>query len=406
MLKINKKYLDFFESYKNVGLLAGGRNTGKSFFGATLCLLNAREGTCNSYAMRKTYETAERDTASLVLAVAKLLFGEEEVAELWRYKISYNQLVFKPTGNYIIFRGVGRQVEDLKSFGDINFIWIDEATNFSSDEMATIIPSIIGRLGESKMLLTSNIPPNKRHWIYRMFLSPERANKYYKGMLSSYKDNPYINQEEVYEQIASLYPKGSSRYIREIEGRIPEFSSEFVINNFNSYSINSKFSNIDFLLSMNAGDLYILAVSFNNKTKEFFVLGEKLIENSAEFFSPFGEFFNNILGRFKDKVFKKPSLLVDMKTYKLLYNNVLKNLINIKVFPVKNVYSFSNLTIFNFKPLDLKIDSLCYTLLNEIDLAEWRIVESLDLEEFKEELVENKVKLFFLNSLRLAKALI
>lgn len=368
-VSINELYKKwYFENPKALNMLCGGRNTGKSYFGATLCILNSLKNICNSVAMRRTSLTAQRDTALLIIGVGKLIL-KNDFEKIFTYQPSYNRFKNNLNDKFILVRGIGRQVEDLKSFGEIKFLWIDEATNFTDLEMETLIPSIKDRHIGASLLLTSNIPASKRHWIYKFFIHQNTRLEDSKYLLSSFKDNPYIDQKKYLIFMNSLFKKGSNAYTREVLGQIPEFSNNYLIYDYEIKLVEAKFKMVFILLKLIASEVFILVVAFKNN--EFFILNEYKLESLKSFY----EVLNNIINENEKFLYIKTSENIKIFTskddYKILYHSFKSNNIILNLYVNKKPLKLEDLRLFNFNNIKIVIDVNIKALKDEFDIVEW-----------------------------------
>lgn len=109
----------------------------------------------------------------------QLLWGIEQlgVSHLWRAKLSPLELVYKPTGQRIIFRGADKP-QKLKSTkvhrGYIKYIWYEEADEFGGEEeLRTINLSLLRGGSDFKVFYTYNPPKSQRNWINAAVTVPQ-----------------------------------------------------------------------------------------------------------------------------------------------------------------------------------------------------------------------------------------
>jgi len=145
--------------------LKGGRGSGKSsFVSLEIPFGMMQEPETNAIIYRKVADTM-RDSvyAQMVWAIEKL-----GVAEYWQNRLSPMELVYKPTGQRILFRGADdpQKSKGIKlQKGYFRYLWFEELTEFASmQDVATIKASVI-RGGEAFTFYTYNPPMSALNWV-------------------------------------------------------------------------------------------------------------------------------------------------------------------------------------------------------------------------------------------------
>ncbi|MGB9772333.1 MAG: PBSX family phage terminase large subunit [Candidatus Kapaibacteriota bacterium] len=171
-------------------VLYGGAGAGKSYFAAQKCLdyvLRFRER--KILVIRKTFPALRRTAMEMLEGLLK------------RYGIPYKfnrqeHIVRTVNQNQIWFASIGTGGEDfhkIKSITDVDFIWIEEATELSEKEFDEIDRRLRGQEleeGYRQICLTLN-PIDINHWIHRRFFVQDVGTK----IRTTYKDNKYIDSE-------------------------------------------------------------------------------------------------------------------------------------------------------------------------------------------------------------------
>ncbi len=146
--------------------LKGGRGSAKSSFISLEIVLGVmRDPEANAVVLRKVGNTL-RDSVyeQMVWAVEKL-----KVGDLWEQKKTPLCLIFKPTGQKILFRG-GDNPHKIKSVkvskGYVRFIWYEEVDEFRGMEELRVINQSLMRGGKKfDVFYSYNPPKNVGHWV-------------------------------------------------------------------------------------------------------------------------------------------------------------------------------------------------------------------------------------------------
>lgn len=146
----------------------------------------------NLLAMRKS-EVTNRDSTFAELRAAIYRMG---VSRYWRIVNSPLELTCL-NGNKVIFRGMNdqKQREKIKSItfahGKLTDIWLEEATEFTRDDVEILDDRLRGELPEGlfyQMRLTFN-PVSASHWIKRIYFDHKDENVFTHH--STYLDNRF-----------------------------------------------------------------------------------------------------------------------------------------------------------------------------------------------------------------------
>lgn len=149
--------------------LSGGRMSTKSSFISLEIIFNImKDKNANAVVLRKTGETLQDSVYSqLIWAIEKL-----GVQDYWDCKISPLKLIYKPTGQQIIFRSVNNK-EDYKKIkstkfikGYCKYIWYEELDEFNGMEEIRSINQSLMRGGDIYNVFYSYNPPKSvNSWV-------------------------------------------------------------------------------------------------------------------------------------------------------------------------------------------------------------------------------------------------
>ena len=166
-------YEKFWNSKKRYRVLKGGKGSKKSATTALNFIYRLmREKDSNLLVVRQVMNT-HRDSTFAQLKWAQERLG---VAKLWSNTVSPLEMVYKPTGQKIIFRGfddVLKLASTTVSKGYLNFVWIEEAFEISNeadfDKLDLSVPR--GKIPPplyKQTTITFN-PWSDGHWLKKRF---------------------------------------------------------------------------------------------------------------------------------------------------------------------------------------------------------------------------------------------
>lgn len=203
---IPSHFHDLWRATKDPNILnivaKGGRGSGKSSDTAIIIAQLIMRYPVNALILRKIDNTL----ASSVFEQIKWAINEMQVSHLFQIKVSPMEIIYKPRGNKMIFRGA-QNPERIKSLKDARFsftiAWIEELAEFKTeDEVTTITNSLLrGELDDGlfyKFYYTYNPPKRKQSWVnkkYETSFQPDNTFVHH----STYMNNPYIAKEFIKE---------------------------------------------------------------------------------------------------------------------------------------------------------------------------------------------------------------
>ena len=170
----------FYSVHRDIGecahthyALCGGRGSCKSSF-VSLEIVRGimADKNANGIAVRKIGRNI-RETVFEQLLWAIDMLG---ASDLWDSRVSIPELVYKPTGQRIIFRGADdpRKFKSVKcSSGVMKYIWYEEADEFAGiEELDMINQSLMRGTGSFFVFYTYNPPRSSSAWINTAFAVP------------------------------------------------------------------------------------------------------------------------------------------------------------------------------------------------------------------------------------------
>jgi phage terminase large subunit len=104
-------------------------------------------------------------------------------------------ITFPELRSQILFLGID-DPEKLKSISGITSIWVEEATELSSDDWTQVDLRLRGKTKNYKQIILTFNPVSANHWIKKRFFDSQIKSKI---VQSTYKDNRFIDSE--YKQV-------------------------------------------------------------------------------------------------------------------------------------------------------------------------------------------------------------
>ena len=195
-VRFNEAFRPVHECRKRYVVLKGGAGSGKSVDTAQFYILRlmSQPGR-NLMCMRKS-ETSNRNSTFAVLEGAIRRMG---VSKYWEITRSPMQMKCK-NGASIIFYGMNdaRQREKIKSVtfskGNLTDIWLEEATEFSQEDVEILDDRLRGELPENlfyQIKLTFN-PVSSSHWIKKVFFDRKDSDVFTHS--TTYLDNAFCDK--------------------------------------------------------------------------------------------------------------------------------------------------------------------------------------------------------------------
>ena len=209
--------------------LCGGRGSCKSSF-VSLEIIRGimADPDANAIAIRKVGKNIRESVfEQLVWAIDML-----GVTDLWDSHVSVPELVYRPTGQRVIFRGADdpRKFKSVKcSSGYMKFIWYEEADEFAgTEEIDMINQSLMRGSGCFFVFYTYNPPRSAAAWINTAFAVPRADRLVHR---SDYRSVPREWLGQAFTAEADyLMQSDPKRYANEYLGEITGTGAEIFTN--------------------------------------------------------------------------------------------------------------------------------------------------------------------------------
>lgn len=210
---VGKGYGDFWRFKGRYRVVKGSRASKKSTTTAMNMIYRIMKyPQSNVLVVRKTFRTLQDSCfAQLKWAIRRL-----NVEDYFDYKYSPLEIVYRPTGQKILFRGLDDPLKVTSvtiDVGYICFLWIEEAYEITDEsDFDMLDESIRGEVPDGlfkQITLTLN-PWNERHWIKKRFFDAPKDPDIF-TLTTNYMINEWLDESDlkVFERMKKNNP---SRY--------------------------------------------------------------------------------------------------------------------------------------------------------------------------------------------------
>ncbi len=185
-------YDEFWNDKSRYRVIKGGKGSKKSTTTAlNLIYRIMKYPGSNALVVRAVMQT-HRDSTFAILSWAQNKLG---VGHLWKNSVSPMQMIYKPTGQKIIFRGfddVLKLASTTVDVGYLNFVWIEEAYEIGSeadfDKLDLSVPRGAVPEGLFKQTTLTFNPWSAEHWLKGRFFDVKKEE------ISTYSTNYLCNE--------------------------------------------------------------------------------------------------------------------------------------------------------------------------------------------------------------------
>lgn len=210
------EFKDFWKATKKDNflyyVLKGGRSSGKSAHISLNRVIETMKSPVNGLVVRKHAKYLRES----VFEQMKWAINELGVAHLFKMQVSPMQLIYRPTGNKVIFAGAD-DPQRIKGITSSEFpytwAWVEELAEFRTEDEVEIIEDSIVREETGynyKMFYSYNPPKRKTNWCNKKFNSVTLSDLYYVHH-SDYRDNPHIARQTL-QKIEMLKKNNDRKY--------------------------------------------------------------------------------------------------------------------------------------------------------------------------------------------------
>lgn len=208
---VGKGYGDYWRFKGRYRVVKGSRASKKSTTTAMDMIYRIMKyPLSNGLVVRKTFRTLQDSCfAQLKWAIRRL-----NVEEYFDYKYSPLEIVYKPTGQKILFRGLDDPLKVTSvtvNVGYLCFLWVEEAYEITNEnDFDMLDESIRGEVPDGlfkQITLTLN-PWNERHWIKKRFFDAPKDPDIF-TLTTNYKINEWLDKSDlkVFERMKENNPR-------------------------------------------------------------------------------------------------------------------------------------------------------------------------------------------------------
>lgn len=208
---VGEGYDEFWNCKKRYRVLKGGKGSKKSATTALNFIFRLmKEKKSNLLVVRQVMNT-HRDSTFAQLKWAQERLG---VTALWNNTVSPLEMVFKPTGQKILFRGfddVLKLASTTVPYGYLNYVWIEEGFEIANESDFDKLDLSVPR-GEipsplyKQTTITFN-PWSEGHWLKKRFFDTE--NSFTATFSTNYLINEFLDNtdRQVFERMKNENPR-------------------------------------------------------------------------------------------------------------------------------------------------------------------------------------------------------
>lgn len=195
---VGKGYKQFWNYKGRYRVVKGGRGSKKSTTAALNIITRMMEyPLANTLVVRKVFKD-HKDSTYTQLKWATNQLG---VSHLWDFRLSPLEIIYKPTGQKILFRGLDNPMSITSITVEVGFLcwaWFEEAYQImNEDDFDKVDMSIRGELptGYFKQLTLTFNPWNERHWLKKRFFDAKNPNTL--ALTTNYLCNEFLGKDDL-----------------------------------------------------------------------------------------------------------------------------------------------------------------------------------------------------------------
>ena len=207
---VGKGYATFWNFKGRYRVCKGSRASKKSKTTALWYIVNMmKHHKANLLVVRKSYRTL-KDSCFTELRWAIHRLG---VDDFWDYRLNPLEIIYKPTGQKIYFRGLDDPLKVTSitvDVGSLCWLWIEEAYEISKEaDFDMLDESIRGQVEDDlfkQVTLTFN-PWNERHWLKKRFFDTDDPDTL--AITTNYMCNEWLDKADfaVFERMKQYNPR-------------------------------------------------------------------------------------------------------------------------------------------------------------------------------------------------------
>jgi len=207
---VGKGYASFWSFRGRYRVVKGGRGSKKSCTAALWFIYHIMKYPLANALVARRYFNGHKDSTYAQLKWAMQRLG---VAHLWQCSKSPMELVYKPTGQKILFRGLDDPMSITSitvDKGYLCWVWIEEAFQImNEDDFNKLDMSIRGEVPEGyfKQITMTFNPWSDKHWLKRRFFDAQSAD--IMSMTTNYNCNEFLGDDDraIFEDMRIRFPR-------------------------------------------------------------------------------------------------------------------------------------------------------------------------------------------------------
>jgi len=191
-LIVNDRYIPLIEDKSRLLVLYGGSGSGKSVFAAfKICLRTVTEKEHTFLCLRKVADTIKES----IFAEIKVMITDMGIYHEFDINKTEKTFTHRPTGNRIICKGLD-EPEKIKSIKGITGMWIEEATEFTEDDLSQLDLRIRGEKKNYVQYIFSFNPISEDNHVVKKFVLEKHKLTDCTVLHTTHEDNYFLSEKD------------------------------------------------------------------------------------------------------------------------------------------------------------------------------------------------------------------
>lgn len=188
---VNDRYIPLLDDKHRHLVIMGGAGSGKSVFSAQKLVVRCKVESGHTFiALRKVGRTVKES----VFTELRTQINRHGFAGEFHINLTNRELVHKATGSRIVCMGLD-EPEKIKSISGITGMWLEEATEFTEEDLDQLNLRIRGQQKHYVQYLYTFNPIDEDHFLKAKFF--DREDPEVLAVRTTYKDNYFLTQEDI-----------------------------------------------------------------------------------------------------------------------------------------------------------------------------------------------------------------
>lgn len=192
-LIVNDRYIPLIANQSRQLVLYGGSGSGKSVFAAfKVCLRTVTEKDHTFLCLRKVADTIKES----IFAELKVMITDMGIYHEFDINKTEKTFTHRPTGNRLICKGLD-EPEKIKSIKGITGMWVEEATEFTEDDLAQLDLRIRGEKTNYVQYIFSFNPISEDNHVVKKFVLEKHKLTWDCTVLhTTHADNYFLSEKD------------------------------------------------------------------------------------------------------------------------------------------------------------------------------------------------------------------